>query len=179
MGNRSTRPGCLLVGAILVMAAQARPAATQEVLSGRLHVVWDSEPTLDSPDGALYFLVNENGEATEMLLMPTVRASYPDLTSLDRQSVLVEAAPVGPEPQPSPGAGPLARRAETLRIANESGAPSSVLAADVQLEPFITVMCRFSLGSGETIHRAFRVRRAERSGQPHRPTKRPRSVPSL
>jgi M6 family metalloprotease-like protein len=137
---------CVVIGAaVLLGAAGARTATAQSELRGRLHLVWDAEPTPDNPDGVRAFLVEDDGRATRLL--PDLRPGRPpEYLSWDRRPVEAQVdllAPAGLE-------GPRARLRGIRPLAATGAAPAAA-PTDVARLDFITVLCRFADDSPEPL----------------------------
>lgn len=135
-GTRRMASAVIAAGALLG-AAGVRTAVAQAELRGRVHLVWDADPTPANPDGVRAFLVAHDGQATRLLLdlRPGWRPEYP---SWDRQQVEAQV-----DLLPSVGIeGPRAR-VRDIRPLAAAGADLAAAPTDGARLDFITLLCRF------------------------------------
>ena len=168
-------PVLALFGALVLIAA---PAGAQDVVRGRLHVVWDGAARGTEAE---YFVVPiDGGAATRLRVSPQVEATG-TLLALDRQLVEARvgaARRAADQPGSMPEAellsvSPLAlsqRRSDDASIVGPTGPP--------QILDFVTVLCRFAddpnspvnVSEVETVHGAsypgLRYHYREMSGDP-------------
>jgi M6 family metalloprotease-like protein len=134
-GLRAALAACGLAALLLPAAA----AAQVSVLEGRLHVVWDVEPPAPGLPAEAYFLVDEAGRATRLMVDAQLAAR---LLPLDRTRVRAE---VEAPPQAAGAADAGAERRMLARDvrALEPDAAARTAAAQPSYD-FVTVLCRFA-----------------------------------
>jgi len=131
-------------------AAAARAPTVRQVqsLTGRVHVVWDSDPRRD-PEGRRFFLVDPEGRSVE--LIPRTDDAVEALQALDRRVVEVAGVLLATRAV----AGSPALTVDHVREEGE-GLPADAMrsAESVGSRDFVTILCRFADDAEDPFTRA-------------------------